>query len=87
MYTDQAQVMSAPCPVSGRNTRRKARKLAQALADMPEGEARLQPLHQFKDVAFGVARRIPPTTAGRAGDENMPPLPRRYFRLSFVLSS
>jgi hypothetical protein len=71
MHTDQVQAISAPCPITGRKTRREAHKLAQALADVSESEVRLQPLHQFKDVAFGGAHRIPPATAGMADDQNL----------------
>jgi hypothetical protein len=71
VHTDQVQVISAPCPISGQKTRRQARKLAQALADVPEGKARLRPLHQFKDVAFGVAHRIPPAAASMADNQNL----------------
>ena len=47
---------------------------------MPEAKSWLQPLYEVKDVAFSLARWIPPTTP------RISPLPRRYLRLSFVLS-
>jgi hypothetical protein len=43
----------------------------QALSDMPEVNSWLQPLNQAKDVAFSIARWIPPTTAGMADDADL----------------
>jgi hypothetical protein len=37
---------------------------------MAEGEPWFEPLHQSKDVAFGVAGRIPPAAAGVADDQD-----------------
>ena len=38
---------------------------------MPEAKPWLQLLHEAKDVAFSVARWIPPTTSGMADDEDL----------------
>src|SRR5271166_5503987 len=64
------RVISAPCPVDWREARRQAGEFAQALADVAEGEAWLEPLHQSKDVAFGVAGRVPPPASGVADDQD-----------------
>ena len=46
------------------------REFAQALADVAECQAWLEPLHQSEDVAFGVAGRIPPPPSGVADDQD-----------------
>src|ERR1700733_15264630 len=38
---------------------------------MPEAKPWLQPLHEAKDIAFSVARWIPPTTPSMADDEDL----------------
>src|SRR5208282_2579547 len=64
------RVVSAPCPVDWREARRQSSEFAQALADVAEAQAWLEPLHQSKDVAFGVAGRIPPSASGVADDQD-----------------
>ena len=71
--------------VDWREARRQSCEFAQALADVAEAQAWLEPLHQSEDVALGVAGWIPPATSGVADDQDFA-LSRRYFRLSLVLS-
>src|ERR1700722_19412720 len=76
---------AGPCPFGDRKARRQSREFAQALADMTEVDRWFQPLDQTEHIALGVTGRIhqplPPWLTIRIS-----PLPRRYFRLSFVLS-
>src|SRR5208283_3024786 len=62
--------ISGPCPLDGWEARRQSGEFAQALADVAEAHAWLKPLHQPKDVAFGVAVRIPPPASGMADDQD-----------------
>src|SRR5271165_4532728 len=61
--------ISGPCPLDGWEARRQSGEFAQALADVAEAHAWLEPLHQSEDVAFGVAGRIPPSASGMADDQ------------------
>ena len=58
-----------PCRLAGSSAAQSG-EFAQALADVAEAEAWLEPLHQSKDVAFGVAGRIPPPASGVADDQD-----------------
>ena len=62
--------ISGPCPIDGWEARRQSCEFAQALADVAEAHAWLEPLHQPEDVAFGVAGRIPPSASGMADDQD-----------------
>src|SRR5271165_4457236 len=62
--------ISGPCPLDGWEARRQSGEFAQALADVAEAHAWLEPLHQSEDVAFGVASRIPPPASGMADDQD-----------------
>ena len=62
--------ISGPCPLDGWEARRQSGEFAQALADVAEAHAWLEPLHQSEDVAFGVAGRIPPSASGMADDQD-----------------
>src|SRR5271165_4229921 len=62
--------ISGPCPVDGWEARRQSCEFAQALADVAEAQAWLEPLHQSEDVAFGIAGRIPPPASGMADDQD-----------------
>ena len=64
------RVISASCPVDWWEARRQSGEFAQALADVAEAQAWLEPLHQPEDVAFGVAGRIPPPASGMADDQD-----------------
>ena len=50
--------------------RRQSCEFAQALADVAEAQAWIEPLHQSEDVTFGVARRIPPAASAMADDKD-----------------
>src|SRR5271166_5986073 len=64
------QVIPAPCPVDWWEARRQSREFAQALADVAEAQAWLEPLHQPEDVALGVASWIPPPAPGVADNQD-----------------
>ena len=50
--------------------RRQSCEFAQALADVAEAQAWIEPLHQSEDVTFGVAGRIPPAASAMADDKD-----------------
>ena len=70
----------SPCPVDWWEARRQSCEFAQALADVAEAQAWLEPLHQSEDVAFGFAGRIPPPASGIADDQDFA-FASPYFRL------
>ena len=64
------RVISALRLVDWWEARRQSCEFAQALADVAEAQAWLEPLHQSEDVAFGIARPIPPSASGMADDQD-----------------
>src|SRR5208337_232018 len=80
--------ISVPSPLDGWEARRQSGEFAQALADVAEAQAGLEPLHQSKDVAFGVAGRIPPPASGVADDQDFAfasPVLQAEFRALFPI--
>ena len=79
------RLVSAPCPTGRRKTWRQSGERSQALADISEAKPWLEPLHEGKTspVASLVGSHQPRPAWLTM---RISPLPRRYFRLSFVLS-
>ena len=74
-----APVVSAPCPVDWWEPRRQSSEFGQPLAEWPKLRLPLQPLHKSKDVAFGVACRIPSPSSGVAEDQDFAFASTRIF--------